>query len=155
MALTPSDGEQGLRGRQRAPSMHSGLAGLPSQSTNLCRLSLGPFERGPGEVLLQGVPLSPPPSPPQICATLQPYLPGESCFSSQAGGGGISLLHQSSQDGNPHPESLPFTFPVTKTLLLSEVLLQSYLSYESYPQPPAPTPSWTLPEPSLAIYSCH
>ena len=89
------------------------------------------------------------PSPPQICATLQPYLPGESCFSSQAGGGGICLLHQSSQDGNPHPESLPFTFPVTKTLLLSKVLLQSYLSYQSYPQPPAPTPSWTLPEPSL------
>lgn len=89
----------------------------------------------------------------QICAILQPYLPGYSCFSSQARGD--CLLHQSSQNGIPHLESLPVAFLVTKTLLLSKVLLQSYLSCQSYPQLPAPTPSWTLLEPSLVSYSFH
>lgn len=42
----------------------------------------------------------------QVCVILQPYLPGYSCFSSQARGS--CLLHQSSQDGIPHLGKSPF-----------------------------------------------
>ena len=66
----------GAEREEGAPLMHGSLAGLPSQSTDLCGLSLGPFERGPGEVLLQWVPLSPPPSPSWPPALLT-YLPDQ------------------------------------------------------------------------------
>ena len=95
--------------RKGALCMHSGLVGLSTQPTNLCRLSLGHLETGPSEVLLQWVPLSPLPSPSGHSAFLtslpdqtclaswtanslwpldlwdpQPYFPGHSFFSSQA-----------------------------------------------------------------------